>query len=324
MRGYIADRPGGPEVLRLVDLDKPKPGAEEVLVRVAAVGVNRLDAMQRSGNYPLPEGVTSVLGVECSGEIVQLGERVEGLRKGMRVFCLVPGGAYAEYVAVHYEHVVETPDDWSDAKAASVIETFCTAHETVLELGRLQQGERALIHAAGSAVGTTAVQMAVFRGAEVIGTAGSDEKIKGALKLGARHVLNYRTRDFADALLEIYPEGVDFVQDFVGPAYFSRHLRILRWLGRMSMVGLLTSGSSDADTAPILGKMLSINGFTLRPQNTAAKAAIVSRFRTNWMPHLATGEINPVIYAELPFSEAVRSHRILDNNENFGKVVLTL
>jgi putative PIG3 family NAD(P)H quinone oxidoreductase len=324
MKGYVADRPGGPEVLQLIELEQPRPAPEEVLVRVTAVGVNRLDTMQRAGNYPVPKGASQILGVECAGEVVELGSEVERIRKGTRVFCLVPGGAYAEYVVVHHEHVVETPDHWSDAKAAAVIETFCTAHETVFELGQLKKGERALIHAAGSAVGTTAIQMAAFRGAEVVGTAGNAEKVEGALRLGARHALNYRTCDFADALSEIYPDGIDFVEDFIGPAYFTRHLRVLRWLGRMTMVGLLTNGSSDADTAPILGKMLSIKGFTLRPQNNAAKAAIISRLRKNWMPHLVSGEINPVIYAELRFSEAIKSHRILDSNENFGKVVMTL
>ncbi len=324
MRGYLVERPGGPEVLQMAELEKPRPGPEEVLLRVTAVGVNRLDTMQRAGNYPVPKGASQIIGVECAGEVVELGSKVDGIRKGTRVFALVPGGAYAEYVAVHHEHLVETPDDWSDAKAASVIETFCTAHETLFEVGRLAKGERALIHAAGSAVGTTAIQMAVLRGAEVVGTAGSAEKIEGAYGLGARHVLNYRTRDFAEALLEIYPDGIDFVEDFIGPAYFSRHLRVLRWLGRITMVGLLTNGPSDADTAPILGKMLSINGFTLRPQNTAAKAAIVSRFQKNWMPELVSGAIEPVVHAVVPFSEAIKAHRILDQNENFGKVVMTL
>jgi NADPH:quinone reductase-like Zn-dependent oxidoreductase len=272
----------------------------------------------------VPKTASQILGVECAGEVVELGENVEGIRRGTRVFALVSGGAYAEYVAVHHQHLVETPDGWSDPKAASIIETFCTANETLFQVGRLGEGERALIHAAGSAVGTVAIQMAVLRGAEVIGTAGSAEKIKGACALGARHVLNYRTSDFADALMEIYPDGIDFVEDFIGPAYFRRHLRVLRWLGRITMVGLLTNGPSDADTAPILGKMLSINGFTLRPQNIAAKAAIVARFKTSWMPQIVSGAIEPVVHAVVPFSEAIKAHQILDRNENFGKVVMTL
>jgi len=324
MKGYLAERPGGPDALTLVELEKPAPGPDEVLVRVTAVGVNRLDTMQRAGNYPVPKGASPVLGVECAGEVVEIGDRVTGVRKGARVFALVLGGAYAEYVTAHYQHVVETPEGWSDAKAASVIETFCTAHETLFEVGRLQKGERALIHAAGSAVGSTAVQMAVLRGAEVIATAGHPDKIAGVQRLGARHVLNYKERDFADALLEIYPDGIDFVEDFIGPAYFSRHLRILRWLGRITMVGLLTNGPSNADTAPILGKMLTVAGFTLRPQSIAAKTAIIGRFKQHWMPLLTSGAINPVMHAELRFSEAIDAHRILDGNENFGKVVMTM
>lgn len=324
MKGYLAERPGGPEALTLSDLERPVPGPEEVLLRVTAVGVNRLDTMQRAGNYPVPKGASPVLGVECAGEVVELGDKVTGIREGARGFALVLGGAYAEYVTAHYEHVVETPDDWSDAKAASVIETFCTAHETLFSVGRLAKGERALIQAAGSAVGSTAVQMAVLRGAEVVATAGHADKIAGVKRLGARHVLNYKERDFADAVLEIYPDGIDFIEDFIGPVYFARHLRILRWLGRITMVGLLTSGPSDADTAPILGKMLTVAGFTLRPQSIAAKTAIIARFKQHWMPHLISGEINPVMYAELKFSDAVKAHRILDANGNFGKVVMTL
>lgn len=324
MKAYLSEKAGGPESLQLTDVTLPEMGPEEVLLRVTAVGINRVDAMQRSGIYPPPPGTSDILGVECAGEVVEVGDRVEGVKIGMRAIALVAAGAYAEYVAVNYQHIVETPADWSDAKAASVIETFCTAHETLFELGRLKQGERALIHAAGSAVGTTAIQMAVHRGATVIGTAGAAEKIEGAKKLGASHVINYKTCDFADEVLDIYPEGVDFIEDFIGPLYFERHLRIIRWLGRITMVGLLTTGKAEADTAPILGKRLSINGFTLRPQTVEEKAAIVSRFKKHWMPELIKGSVNPVVYAELPFSNAAECHRILDENRNFGKVIMTL
>ncbi|MEL7982562.1 NAD(P)H-quinone oxidoreductase [Vreelandella titanicae] len=324
MKAYLAMQPGGPESLRLIETDKPIPGPEEVLVRVAAIGVNRVDAMQRSGAYPPPRGANNILGVECAGEVVGTGEQVETPSVGTRVIALVPAGAYAEFVAVHYSHTVETPADWTDAQAAAVIETFCTAHETVFELGRLKPGERALIHAVGSAVGSTAVRMASLRGAEVIGTAGSTEKVAQGLSIGARHVINYKEVDFAEELLRIWPEGVDFIEDFVGPAYFSRHLKVARWLGRITMVGLLSQGASNTDTAPIIGKRLSINGFTLRPQSIAEKTAIVGRFRDIWMPELSAGSIAPIIYAEVPFEQAEESHRIIEENRNFGKVILTI
>lgn len=325
MKGYLSDLPGGPESLKLTELARPEPGLGELLIKVAAIGVNRVDAMQRSGNYPPPPNTSDILGVECAGEVVAHGPGAEaGPAIGTRVIALVPAGAYAEYVAVNHTHVVETPDRWSDALAASVIETFCTAHETVFQLGQLKAGEVALIHAAGSAVGSTAIQMARLRGAEVVSTAGSKEKVAAGLKIGANHVINYKTSDFAEEILRLYPAGIDFVEDFVGPAYFAQHLKILRWLGRISMVGLLSGGEANTSTAPILAKRLTINGFTLRPTPDDAKTDIVARFRDQWMPELVSGAIAPVIYAELPFDQADECHRILEENRNFGKIVMTL
>jgi putative PIG3 family NAD(P)H quinone oxidoreductase len=325
MKGYLSTVPGGPDSLQMTDVDRPEPRAGELLIKVAAIGVNRVDAMQRSGIYPPPAGTSDILGVECAGEVIAHGPGAEaGPAIGTRVIALVPAGAYAEYVAVHHTHVVETPEGWSDVLAASVIETFCTAHETVFQLGQLKAGEIALIHAAGSAVGSTAIQMARMRGAMVISTAGSDEKVAAGLKIGAHHVINYKTSDFAEEVLRLYPEGIDFIEDFVGPAYFAQHLRILRWLGRISMVGLLSSGEANTSTAPIIGKRLTINGFTLRPTPTEPKTDIVARFRDEWMPELVAERIKPVIYAELPFARADECHRILEENRNFGKIVMTL
>lgn len=324
MKAYLADKPQGLESLRLFDVEKPNPGPGEVLLQVTAIGVNRVDYMQISGIYPPPRGASNILGVECAGEVVALGEGVDSPQIGTRVFALVPAGAYAEFVAAHHTHVVETPSDWSDSYAAAVIETFCTANETLFTLGQIKAGERALIHAVGSAVGSTAVQMAVLRGVEVIGTAGSPEKVAAGRALGARHVINYKQDDFAEEVLKIYPDGVDFIEDFVGPENFERHLKIIRWLGRITMVGLLSTGRCMVDTAPILGKRLSINGFTLRPQSISEKTAIVDRFRQSWMPELRSGAIKPVIYAELPFSQAAECLGILEGNSNFGKVVMTL
>lgn len=322
MRAYISATPGGPETLRIGTASRPEPGPGQLLIRVTAVGVNRIDAMQRAGIYP--GGGNDILGVECAGEVVAHGPDAEGPAIGTRVIALVPGGAYAEYVAVNAAHTVATPDGWSDALAAAVIETFCTAHETVFELGRLQAGEIALIHAAGSAVGSTAIQMARLRGAAVIATAGSQAKVDAGLKIGANHVINYKEQDFAEVIHGLYPGGIDFIEDFVGPAYFARHLKLLRWLGRLTMVGLLSDGEATTSTAPILGKRLSINGFTLRPTPDGPKAEIVARFRDIWLPEISAGRIAPVMHAELPFEQAAEAHRMIDGNRNFGKIVLTL
>ncbi len=322
MRAYPSDIPGGPETLRIATVLRPDPGPGHLLIRVATVGINRIDAMQRAGIYP--GGANAILGVECAGEVVGHGPGTDGPAIGTRVIALVPGGAYAEYVAVNAAHTVTTPDGWSDTLSAAVIETFCTAHETVFELGRLKQGEIALIHAAGSAVGSTAIQMARLRGAMVVATAGSEEKVQAGLKIGANHVINYKEEDFAEAVRRLYPEGIDFIEDFVGPAYFARHLTLLRWLGRLTMVGLLSDGEATTSTAPILAKRLSINGFTLRPTPDVPKAAIVARFRDIWVPEITAGRIAPVMHAELPFDEASEAHRMLDGNRNFGKIVLKL
>lgn len=324
MKALTAPPFGGPEVLTLVNAPRPIAGPEELLVRVAAIGVNRVDAMQRAGIYPPPPGAGPILGVEFAGEVVATGPAVTGFKRGDRVFCLVSAGAYAEYATVHQGHAVLTPAGWDDVKAAAVIETFCTAHETLFELGRLKAEERVLIHAAGSAVGSTAIQMAVHAGATVIGTAGAAAKIQGALKLGAAHVIDYKSKDFATEIERLYPDGVDLVEDFVGSTYFQQHLHVLRWRGRMVLVGLLGPAGAEINTAPILSKRLSVMGFTLRPQSIEEKAAIVARFRARWLGALVEGAVAPVMHAVLPFERADDAHRILENNENFGKVVLTV
>lgn len=324
MKAVTAPPFGGPEAMTLVDLPRPVPGADELLVRVGAIGVNRVDAMQRSGAYAPPPGAGDILGVEFAGEVVEAGVKAGDFKAGDRVFGLVAAGAYAEYAVIHHRHAVRTPVGWDDVKAAAVIETFSTAHETLFELGRLTAGERVLIHAAGSAVGTSAIQMAAHRGATVVGTAGADYKIEGARKLGATHVIDYKNADFADEILRLYPDGIDQVEDFVGSPYFQRHLRVLRNRGRIVQVGVLGAGTAQIDTGPILYKRLSVFGFTLRPQSIEEKAAITDRFVSTWLPLLVEGTVTQVMHAVLPFAEVREAHRILEDTENFGKVVMTV
>ncbi len=319
-----APEPGGPEALRFERAERPCPAPHEVLIRVGAVGVNRLDAMQRAGQYPLPPGTNPVLGVECGGTVVEVGAEVDGIVPGTRVAALLAGGGYADYAVADHRHVVAVPTDWDDVRAASVIETFCTAHETLFELSRLAPGERVLIHAGGSAVGSTAILMARSVGAEVVATVGREDKARRLREWGIPHVVNYREVDFADALREIHPDGVDVVEDFVGPAYLARHVSLLRWRGRLAFVGLLSSGSCQIDVAAVLLKMLQLRGFTLRPHSAAEKAAVVERFRRRWLPELAGGRITPAIHAVLPFGQAAEAHRMLENADNFGKIVLRI
>jgi len=319
-----AVKPGGPEVLMFENAERPTPAPQEVLIRVGAVGVNRLDAMQRAGVYPVPPGANPILGVECGGEVIAVGADVRTVKAGDRVAALLSGGGYAEYVSCDYRHVAVVPQSWSDVQAASVIETFCTAHETLFEYAKLAAGERVLIHAGGSAVGSTAIRMAHLAGAEVITTVGSEEKARVLRDWGVACVINYKETDFATVIRERYPDGIDVVEDFVGPAYLARHIELLRWRGRMTFVGLLTAGFGELNVAAALTKMLNLQGFTLRPHSLTEKAAIVERFRTIWLPRLISGEIEQKIFCVLPFKDAKIAHEMLENNTNFGKIILQI
>lgn len=256
--------------------------------------------------------------------MIATGPEVRGIAPGMRVAALLEGGGYAEFACADYRHVVPVPSDWDDTRAAAVIETFCTAHETLFELSRLAAGERVLIHAGGSAVGSTAIRMAQAVGAEIATTTGREDKAARLRAMGVPHVLNYREGDFATALREIWPEGVDVIEDFVGPAYLARHIDLLRWRGRLAFVGLLSQGAAELDIARVLTRMIQLRGFTLRPHSVAEKAAVVARFRQRWLPELAAGRIAPEIHAVLPFRDAVEAHRILETADNFGKIILRM
>ena len=316
--------PGGPDALKVLKAERPRPAPHEVLIRVGAIGVNRLDAMQRAGVYPLPPGANPVLGVECGGEIAEVGAEVHDMAPGQRVAALLSGGGYAEYAVADRRHIVAVPQAWDEVRAASVIETFCTAHETLFELSRLSPGERVLIHAGGSAVGSTAVRMAQAVGAEIITTVGREDKARRLRDWGVPHVINYRDCDFAEVIGGIFPDGIDVIEDFIGPDYLARHVGLLRWRGRMTFVGLLSSGLGQLDVAAALTKMLRLQGFTLRPHSPADKAAVVERFRQRWMPELVSGRIEQAIHAVLPFPAAIEAHRMLASNDNFGKIILRL
>ena len=324
MRICDAPIPGGPEALQFLSVPRPTPAPHEVLIRVGAIGVNRLDAMQRAGVYPVPAGANPALGIECGGEVVAVGAEVQDIQPGMRVAALLGGGGYAEYAVADARHVVEVPHDWSDVAAAAVIETFCTAHETLFELSRLAPGERVLIHAGGSAVGSTAIRMAQAIGAEIATTTGNADKAQRLGAMGVRHVINYREQDFAENIRSFWPEGVDVIEDFIGPAYLARHIGLLRWRGRLAFVGLLSSGPADLDVARVLTQMITMRGFTLRPHSASAKAEVVARFRQRWLPELIAGRIAPEMHAVLPFDQAVEAHRMLEGAQNFGKIVLSL
>ena len=316
---------GGPEVLTMADAPEPEAGPGELLVRVRAAGVNRADCLQRTGTYPMPPGLGNVPGLELAGEVVATGPGAGTFRTGDRVFGLVAEGGYAEYARLDAGLAVPIPDGWSFAEGAAVIEVFCTANETVFELGGLDAGEALLVHAGASGVGTAAVQMAKHAGATVFFTAGSRAKLDRVLALGADHGILYRTEDFVEEVFRITRgEGVDVVEDFIGADYLSRNLSVLKATGTLLLVGFMGGRVASFDLGAMLRKRLSVRGFTLRAQSVANKRAIVGRFRERWLPLLATRTIRPVIHDVVPFAEVRRAHEMMEANENFGKIILAM
>lgn len=325
MRAVIAAEAGGPDVLQEVERPIPAPGPDQLQIRVRAIGVNRADALQRAGRYPPPPGISDILGLELAGEVSAIGPGVTGFAPGDRVFGLVNSAAYAEYAVVDQGLALRMPAGWDFPTAASVIETFCTANETLFTLGGLAAGETVLIHAGGSGVGTAGIQMAKQAGATVYVTAGSAAKLARTAAIGADAGIDYHSQDFAaEVLRRTEGRGLDLVLDFIGASYMPRNLAVLRQQGRLIIAGVMGPATHPVDTGPILQKRLRVMGFTLRPQTIAEKRGIVARFAERWMPLLAAGKLRPVIHRVLPFAEVREAHRLMEANENVGKLVLTV
>lgn len=316
---------GGPNVLRVSNMPEPTLGPEEVLLRVRAAGVNRADILQRQGKYPLPPGDNMIQGLEVAGDVVACGANAGKVREGDRVFGLVRGGGYAEYVAMDHLMAVQIPDKWSYVEAAAVIEVFCTAQETVFGLGELSAGQSILIHAGGSGVGSAAVQMARQAGARVIFTAGSEEKIARAMALGGDVGINYKEQDFLEETLRATAgEGVDVIEDLVGADQMTDNLKALKSGGRLVLVGNLGGEQAQIPLWIMFARRLRILGFTLRNQTVVEKRAITERFRDRWLPLLVDGKMSTVIHGTIPFADAAEAHRTIERNENFGKVILVM
>ncbi|MGI9333100.1 MAG: NAD(P)H-quinone oxidoreductase [Gammaproteobacteria bacterium] len=316
---------GGPEVMDFRDVPEPVCAADDLLVRVRAIGVNRADCLQRAGNYPPPAGASNVLGLEICGDVLETGSDVIGFAPGDRIFGLVASGAYAERAVINYRHAAKLPSGWNAVQGASIVETFCTASETVFGLGNLDRGETILIHAGASGVGTAAVQMAKNVGATVLFTASTQEKIDKVLALGADFAINYRTHDFVEEVYRFTQgRGVDVIEDFIGADYLHRNLSALSHAGRLIMVGLMGSESCQFDPAIMLRKRLRILGFKLRSQPVALKQAIISRFTERWLPLLVNGELVAPVHAVYPFVDVIAAHTEMEANRNVGKIVLQL
>ena len=326
MRAAVITEPGGPEVLKVMEVDDPAPGPEDVLVDVKATALNRADTLQRQGGYPAPPGSPDdIPGLEFAGIVLEAGDRVTGVAKGDRVFGLLGGGGYASRVVTHHRMAILIPDGWDFVQAAAIPEVFLTAYDALFNRGGLKMGERVLIHAAGSGVGTAAVQLAHHAGAFVFGTAGSAEKLSGAAKLGLDVGINYHQQDFAAVVKEhTGGAGVDVLLDVVGGPYWDQNIASMAILGRLVEVGLMGGGRVEVDLSQLLFKRLQVWGTVLRSRPIEEKLALNAQFKRHVLPHLVSGSMKPVVDRSFPLEEVVEAHRYMESNANFGKIVLTV
>jgi NADPH:quinone reductase len=317
-------QPGAPDVLTPVERPDPVAGAGEVLIRVAAAGVNRPDVMQRKGLYPPPDGASDLPGLEVAGEIVAIGDDVSDWQVGDRVCALVAGGGYATLCVAPAPQCLPIPRGMDPVTAAAIPETFFTVWTNVFERGRLQAGESALFHGGTSGIGTTAIQLASARGVRVYATAGSDDKCRVCESLGAARAINYRRVDFVEAVRELTEgRGVDLVLDIVGGSYVSRNLSVLAMDGRLVQIGLMSGESTAAiDFRRVLGRRLTITGSTLRPRSVAEKGMIASALAREVWPLLEKGVVAPVIHATFSLRDAAAAHRLMETSDHVGKLVL--
>ena len=325
MRCVNVKEPGGPDVLEIVNFPEPGPDAGQLLVRNFAAGLNRADLLQRRGLYPPPAGESDILGLEFAGEVAAVGESVEGFSRGDRVFGLCGGGAYAEFLVVDARLAVSIPSNMSYESAAAAPEAFYTAEDGLFSLGGLEEGQTVLVHAGASGVGTAAIQLATVAGARVIATAGTAEKAAVCEELGAAAGVNYRERDFAEAVAGLTgAEGVDLVLDLVGASYWDRNIDCLRVGGRMVLLGLLGGARAEVNLGAVLSKRLSIIGSVLRGRSVEEKAEVTARFRERTLPLLESGELKTVVDSILPFEDVRQAHERMEENLNTGKIILRL
>jgi NADPH2:quinone reductase len=321
---------GAPEVLHVVERDKPVPGSGELLIRVAASGVNRPDVLQRKGNYPVPPGASDLPGLEVAG-VIESGDAAAlaaaGLKVGDRVCALIAGGGYAQWCVAPVGQCLPSPAGLSDTEAASLPETFFTVWSNVFDRARLQAGETLLIQGGTSGIGVTAIQMAKALGAKVVATAGSDEKCQACLKLGADHAINYKTQDFQAECQRITEgRGVDVILDMVAGDYIAREVETLAEDGRLVIIAVQGGVKAQFNAGLVLRRRLQITGSTLRPRPVAFKAAIARHLREQVWPLIEQGRIKPVIHSTFAASSvdgAAQAHRLMETNQHIGKIVLT-
>jgi NADPH2:quinone reductase len=321
MTGIAIVKPGGPDVLVPERIAVPQPGTGQILIKVAAAGVNRVDVLQRLGGYPPPPGAPLTLGLEVAGEVVGSGEGVQRYRLGDKVCALVPGGGYAEYCVAAEDNSLPIPSTLSMEEAAGIPETFFTVWTNVFQRGALKAGETLLVHGGSSGIGTTAIMLGKAFGAKVIATAGSDEKCAACLKLGAERAINYRTQDFVQVMNDEKLEA-NVILDMVGGDYVSRNLKVAAMHGRIVQISLQKGTRAEIELLPLLQKRLTLTGSTLRPRSVAEKAEIARELEAKVWPLLAEGKCKPVIHARFPLAEAAKAHALMESNAHVGKIIL--
>ncbi len=323
MKAIVVEEPGGPERLRLREVPEPLLGRNRVMVDIKSTALNRADLLQRRGLYPPPRGASEILGLECAGVVSQLGEGVSGVKLGDRVMALLPGGGYAERVAIHERMAMPIPHSMTFAEAAAIPEAFLTATEALFERAQLETGETVLIHGAAGGVGSAAVQLARGHGAKVVVTASNGDKLAKAEQLGAQVLINHRTQDF-EAVLRELGLSIDVVLDSVGAAYWPQHAQLLADNGRLIVLGLLGGAKVEVDFAVLLRKQLQLVGIVMRSRDLTNKILMTQRFISETLPQFEKGQLKPVIDMVFPLASASEAHARMERNENIGKIVLNV
>jgi NADPH2:quinone reductase len=323
MRAIGVENPGPQYRLALREIEKPEPGAGEILIKVAGAGLNHADLAQAKGYYPPPAGASETIGMEVSGTVAALGEAVTEWRVGDRLCALIPGGGYAEYALAASSAALAVPPSLDLVDAASFPEALFTVWTNLFDSARLHPGERVLVHGGSSGIGVNAIQLLAARGHEVFTTAGSDEKCKACVALGARRAINYKSEDFVAVIqTETQGKGVDVILDMVGGDYVQRNMAAAAMWGRIVNIAYQKGGTIEVNFMPLMIKRLSLLGTTLRNRTVAQKAAIRDAVKREVWPLVADGRIKPVVDARLPLGEAGRAHEIMAGSGHIGKIIL--
>ena len=325
MRAVEIKKPGGPEALVPAERPLPTPKPNEILVKVAAAGVNRPDVLQRQGLYAVPPDASDLPGLEIAGEVVACGASATRWKVGDKVCALAHGGGYAEYCVVPEVQALPLPKGLSLIEAASLPETFFTVWSNVYDRGRLKAGETLLVHGGSSGIGVTAIQIAKAMGNRVLATAGSDEKCAACVKLGADKAINYRSQDFlAEVLAATGNKGVNVILDMVGGDYVPKELKCLAEEGRLVFIAFLRGPKTELDINEVMRRRLTLTGSTLRPRPVEFKGAVAASLREHVWPLIEAGKIKPVIFKTFPLAEAAEAHRLMESSQHIGKLVLTV